>query len=89
MNSRPPAASDIENGINLADYITAEEAAEQSGYHVNYIRRLMRMGRITGRKAGLMWWVDRESLRAYLAKVEAAGSRRFGPGGLERALQED
>lgn len=89
MNSRPPAAGDNENGINLADYITTEEAAEQSGYHVNYIRRLMRQGKITGRKAGLMWWIERNSLRDYLAKVKEAGSQRFGPGGLERALQED
>lgn len=89
MNSRLPAAGDNKNGFNLADYITTEEAAELSGYHVNYIRRLMRKGTITGRKAGLMWWVERESLRAYLAKVEAAGSQRFGPGGLDRALQED
>lgn len=89
MNSKHLMAGDNKNGINLADYITTEEAAEQSGYHVNYIRRLMRQGKITGRKAGLMWWVERESLRAYLAKVEEAGLRRFGPGGLERALQED
>ena len=74
---------------SMPDWITTEEAAEQSGYHVNYIRRLMRQGKVTGRKAGLMWWIERDSLRDYLAKVKEAGSQRFGPGGLERALQED
>ncbi len=73
----------------LRDWITTEEAAEVSGYHVNYIRRLMRQGKVTGRKSGLMWWIDRDSLRRYLDIVKAVGSRRFGPGGIERALQEE
>ena len=63
----------------MPEWITAEEAAELSGYHVNYIRRLMRQQKVTGRKAGLMWWVDRDSMRAYLEKVKELGSQKFTP----------
>ena len=47
-----------------------DEAAETSGYHVNYIRRLMRKGRLKGRKAGLVWLIEWDSLQTYLTTVE-------------------
>ena len=84
-NGTPPATSKV----NLADYITSDEAAEISGYHVNYIRRIMRAGKIKGRKAGLVWLIERESLHAYMDLVESLGNRRFGPGGIERAIHEE
>mgnify|MGYP003380162440 CR=1 FL=1 len=84
-NGNTPKAIDW---ATLADWITAEEAAELSGYHVNYIRRLMRAHKVNGRKAGLMWWVDRDSMRAYLEKAEALGTRRFGPGGMNKAEEQ-
>lgn len=71
----------------MPEWLSTEEAAEVSGYHVNYIRRLMRANKIGGRKVGLAWWVDRDSLQAYLEKVEALGTRRFGPGGITKAEQ--
>lgn len=88
MNSEPPAAGDNENGINLADYITTEEAAELSGYHVNYIRRLMRQGKITGRKAGLMWWIERNSLRDYLRAIQELGAGKFRPHSSKQSQDE-
>lgn len=65
----------------MPDWITTEEAAEISGYHVNYIRRLMRQGKLNGRKAGV-WWIDKASLRAYLELVEDLGPKRFDPRGM-------
>ena len=73
-NNSTPKATDW---ANLADYITADEAAEISGYDVQHVRRLMRAQKIKGRKAGLVWLIERESLHAYLAKVEALGSKKF------------
>ena len=70
---------------SMPEWITTEEAAGLSGYHVNYIRRLMRQGKITGRKAGLMWWIDRESLRAYLQAIAELGLEKFNP---HRSKQE-
>ena len=64
---------------NLADYVTADEAAEIAGYHVNYIRRLMRAHKIKGRKAGLVWLIERESLHAYMERIQALGPQKFTP----------
>lgn len=61
----------------LADYITADEAAEISGYDVQHVRRLMRGQKIKGRKAGLVWLIERDSLQEYLAKVEALGTKKY------------
>lgn len=77
-------ANHLHNWAAMPDWITTEEAAQISGYHVNYIRRLMRGNKIAGRKAGTMWWVDSEGLREYLVRVEALGNRRYGPGGVNK-----
>ena len=74
-NGASPAA----DWADLADYITTEEAADLSGYHVNYIRRIMRQGKIKGRKAGIVWLIERPSLLEYLATVQALGTKKFTP----------
>ena len=75
MNSN--GSSPALDKVNLADYVTADEAADISGYDVQHVRRLMRAQKIKGRKAGLVWLIERDSLQAYLAKVEALGSKKF------------
>ncbi len=75
MNSN--GSSPAPEVANLADYITADEAADISGYDVQHVRRLMRAHRIKGRKAGLVWLIERESLHEYLAKVEALGTKKY------------
>ena len=70
----------------MPEWITTKEAADISGYNVNHVRRLMRQGRIEGSFRGVMWWVDGESLRAYLEMMAQLGTKRFHPGGLEEAL---
>jgi excisionase family DNA binding protein len=69
----------IADWSTLADYITADEAAEIAGYHVNYIRRLMRAQKIKGRKAGLVWLIERDSLQAYMERIQALGAQKFTP----------
>lgn len=61
----------------LVDYVTSEDAAEISGYHVNYIRRLLRQRKLKGRKFGNVWLIERESLQDYLRLVEELGSRKY------------
>ena len=73
---------------HMPDYITADEAATISGYHVNYIRRIMRQGKVKGRKAGLVWLIERDSLQAYLAKVQELGARKFTPDRFREAVNE-
>jgi excisionase family DNA binding protein len=64
--------------IDNADWLTTSQACELSGYHPDYVRKLLQSGRINGRKWGNSWMVDRSSLVAYLERVESKGGRR-GP----------
>jgi len=50
----------------MAALITLKEATEVSGYHPVYMRRLLRSGRVIGRKYGIGWYVDKSSLLFYM-----------------------
>jgi excisionase family DNA binding protein len=63
----------------MADWITTTEAAEISGYNAEYIRRLVRQGRLTAQKKGNAWWVDGKALQAYLKTAKKAADKRHGP----------
>jgi len=58
------------------EWLTVNEAAEQSGYNAEYIRELLRQGKIKARKFSIVWMVSSESLSAYLKKVQALGKKR-------------
>ena len=63
----------------LEDWLTAQEAANLSGYHLEHIRRLIRAGELDARKWGkITWMVNRESLLAYMSEMEQEGRKR-GP----------
>jgi excisionase family DNA binding protein len=62
----------------IDELITTAEAADISGYHQEYVRSLLKEGRIEGKKFGPIWQVSRTSLTKYLEKMEGKGSRR-GP----------
>ena len=59
-------------------WITTSEAANISGYHPDYVRKLLQSDKIVGRKWGQTWMVNRESLSAYLKAVQSKGKKR-GP----------
>jgi excisionase family DNA binding protein len=63
----------------MADWMSVDEAASLSGYSAEYIRRLIRNDRIRAQKKGLMWWVDRHSLQAYLKEASTSDDQRRGP----------
>lgn len=75
MNSN--GSSPALDKVNLADYVTSEDAAAASGYHVNYVRRLLRQGKLKGRKFGNVWFIERESLQDYLQLVEELGGQKY------------
>ena len=54
----------------MADWITTAEAVELSGYHVNYIRKLIKTGNVKGQKWGRDWQVSRASLLAHIREAE-------------------
>ena len=46
--------------------ITTKDAGELSGYTSDYLSRLIRSGKISGKKIGHSWLVDKESLTRFL-----------------------
>lgn len=61
------------------EWITTTMAVEMSGYHVNYIRYLIRIGVVQARKFGTIWQVNRQSFVDYLATATSATDKRWGP----------
>ncbi len=61
------------------EWITTTEAAELSGYHPEYLRELIRENRVRGRKFGIVWQVDKQSLLNYLQTGQQSEDKRRGP----------
>jgi len=59
------------------EYLTTSEAAEASGLAEEYIRYLARGGRIKALRKSNRYWIDAESLQAYLLKMETLGTQKF------------
>ena len=64
---------------DLPEWITTREAAELSGYHVDYLRQLARQGVLPASKKGSMWWVDRDEFLVFLEEQKASDDARRGP----------
>lgn len=58
---------------------TVREAAEKSGYNAEYIRRLIREGKIEAVKIGGILLVKVDSLKDYQKKANEAMDGRHGP----------
>jgi len=61
----------------MADWITAREASEISGYNTEYLRQLIRAGRIVAVKKGNSWWVDRKTVVEHMKLAEHSEDRRY------------
>jgi excisionase family DNA binding protein len=59
--------------------ISVKAAAFHSGYNVQYLRRLLRDGRLTGLKLGQTWLIDKHTFEAYLENADHTKDRRCGP----------
>lgn len=77
-NGRTPAV----DWATMPEWIDIRQASEESGYTADYLRQLMRDGKIDAKKRGTMWWIDPNSLRAYMEAVEALGSKKHNPHGI-------
>jgi len=58
------------------EWLTVNEAANLSNYDPEHIRRLIREGRIEGRKVSIVWLVERKSLLSYITEAQARGKKR-------------
>ena len=59
--------------------ISVNGAAFHSGYNVQYLRRLLRDGRLIGMKLGQTWLIDKRTFEAYLENAKFTQDKRFGP----------
>ena len=57
----------------MEDWLTTYEAVQISGYELDYIRKLVRAKKITGRKWGQSWQVSRKSLQEFIKSREQQG----------------
>jgi len=61
--------------VMAEEWITTTEAANISGFHIEYIRRLVRGGTIVAKKWGREWMVKRSSFDEYLASEKKPGPK--------------
>lgn len=52
------------------EFLTSSEAAERLGYTRQHVRRLIRLGRLSGQKIGRDWMVPRASVESIMADRE-------------------
>lgn len=61
------------------EWLSVAEAAKLSGYHPEYVRRLIRDGEIEARKFSIVWQVKRKSLESYVENACSQEDKRYIP----------
>ncbi|MBI5932706.1 MAG: helix-turn-helix domain-containing protein [Chloroflexi bacterium] len=61
------------------EWLSVNEASKLSGYHPEYIRRLIRDGEIEAKKFSIVWQVRSQSLLDYLDAAKSKEDKRFTP----------
>ena len=61
------------------EWLTIQQASELSGYHAEYLRIIVRAGKLDAHKFGSVWAISRKSLLSYLKSAEKSDDRRHGP----------
>ncbi|MBN1815443.1 MAG: helix-turn-helix domain-containing protein [Anaerolineae bacterium] len=75
------------NDFDPGDWITTKEASELTGYSIQYVRRLMRKGRVVAKKWLRDWVISKQSLLEYKEGMDELGEARYNPwkpGGREK-----
>ncbi len=70
--------NDPPDSFFLKTHLTVQAAAKVSGYNAQYLRRLLRAGKLKGDKIGQMWLVDKVALDSYIEKARDSTDQRFG-----------
>ena len=65
--------------IVVNNHISVKAAAEYSDYSLQYLRRLLRSGKLAGLKIGQVWLIDSTAFEVYLEEAIRSKDRRFGP----------
>ena len=62
----------------LNGFVTVREVSRISGYSKQYLRRLLRNGKIEGHKHGSLWLIKYLDVIQYLGKSDNSDDLRFG-----------
>jgi excisionase family DNA binding protein len=71
--------SSVSKPFVLENCISVRAATAYSGYSSQYLRRLLRLGKLAGLKLGQLWLIELESIEAYLVQAGSSKDHRFGP----------
>jgi excisionase family DNA binding protein len=71
--------SNILKFYSIGKYVTTQTATEATGYNLQYLRRLLRAGKITGVKIGQVWLIEFDCLETYVKLNTDSVDKRCGP----------
>ncbi len=60
------------------EWLTTRQAAQLIGYHPEYVRQLVKAGKVEAQKIGRDWLIQKNKLLAYTRRVSKTGAKR-GP----------
>jgi hypothetical protein len=80
LNTQIPTNLSTEQAI--VNHVSVESATEISGYNAQYLRRLLRAGKLEGMKVGQVWLIDLASLQTYFSNAISSNDLRCGPKGV-------
>ena len=63
----------------LDKHLSVKAAAKTFGYSEQYLRRLLRAGRLEGIRIGQVWLIKLASLEAHLSNGRLSQDQRYGP----------
>jgi excisionase family DNA binding protein len=69
----------LDNSQIIQKHISVQVASENTGYNIQYLRRLLRSGTLEGIKIGQLWLIEMDALEAYLNRIESTSDQRCGP----------
>ena len=73
---------DRPTGFVLERHLSVKAASEHFGYNGQYLRRLLRAGRLEGTRIGQVWLINLASLEAHLRNGRLSQDQRYGPQGV-------
>jgi hypothetical protein len=80
LNTQIPTNLSTEQVI--VNHVSVEAVTEISGYNAQYLRRLLRAGKLDGIKVGQVWLIDLASLQTYFSYSLSSNDVRCGPKGV-------
>jgi len=74
----PYISPESNKSILVNGHLTVQAAADATGCNIQYMRRLLRSGKLEGIKIGQIWLIEMQSLEIYIEHVENTSDRSGG-----------